>query len=255
MIFKRAVARLGAQDWLAIAIELAIVIIGVFIGIWVANWNQERSERNETRQTLLQLEPELDQLEAFSSSARHYYASAGHYAEVAFAGWRRDPKVSDADFVIAAYQASQILGFNNNGASWALVFGASDLRKIPDPQIRQTLTRLMTFDYSTINTRAMETRYRDHVREMIPDSIQQDIRKNCGDIIKRDGVTVVLPATCPIAIEPVLATRTAERLRADPSLERELSQHRSTVDVYLTRLELFDLLDRRLAERIKLLDR
>ncbi len=46
MIFKRAVARLGAQDWLAIAIELAIVIIGVFIGIWVANWNQERSERN-----------------------------------------------------------------------------------------------------------------------------------------------------------------------------------------------------------------
>ena len=48
---------------------------------------------------------------------------------------------------------------------------------------------------------------------------------------------------------------TAARLRADSSLERELNQHRSTVDVYLTRLELFDLLDRRLAERIKLLDR
>ena len=64
MIFKRAVARLRAQDWLAITIELAIVIIGVFIGIWVANWNQERLERNETRQTLLQLEPELAQLEA-----------------------------------------------------------------------------------------------------------------------------------------------------------------------------------------------
>ena len=255
MIFKRAVAKLRAQDWTAISIELGIVILGVFVGIWVANWNQERLQRAETRQMLLQLEPELAQLEAQTTSARHYYAIAGHYAEVALAGWHRDPTVSDVDFVIAAYQASQVIGFNNNGASWALVFGASDLRKIPDPQIRQTLTRLMTFDYSTISTRTVETPYRDHVREVIPDSIQQDIRKHCGDIIKRDGVTVVLPATCPIEVEPVLAARTAAALRADPSLERELGQHRSTVDVYLTRLELFDLLDRTLAERIKLLER
>ena len=255
MIFKRAVAKLRAQDWMAISIELAIVILGVFIGTWVANWNQERLQRNETRQMLLQLEPELAQLEAYSSSARRYYAISGHFADVALAGWHRDPKVSDADFVIAAYQASQVLGFNNNGASWALAFGASDLRKISDPQIRQTLTRLMTFDYSTINTSSVQTRYRDHVREVIPDSIQRDIRKHCGDIIKKDGVTVVLPATCPIAIDPTLVALAAAALRADPSLERELGQHRSTVDVYLTRLELFDLLDRRLADRIKLLDR
>jgi len=255
MIFKRTVAKLRAQDWVAITIELAIVIVGVFIGIWVANWNQDRLERNETRQTLLQLEPELAQLETYSTSARRYYAVSGHYAEIALAGWRRDPKFSDADFVIAAYQASQVLGFNNNGASWALVFGASDLRKIPDPKIRQTLTRLMTFDYGSINATAVQTRYRDHVREVISDSIQQVIRQHCGDIIKKDGVTVVLPATCPIAIDPALAARTAGALRAEPSLERELSQHRSIVSTYLTRLELFDLLDQTLAERIRLLDR
>ena len=37
MIFKRAIAKLRAQDWMAISIELVIVIVGVFIGIWVAN--------------------------------------------------------------------------------------------------------------------------------------------------------------------------------------------------------------------------
>jgi hypothetical protein len=37
-------------------------------------------------------------------------------------------------------------GFNNNGPSWALVFGADDLRNIDDRQIREPLTRLMTFD-------------------------------------------------------------------------------------------------------------
>ena len=35
MIHKRAIAKLSAQDWFAIAIELGIVIVGVFIGTWV----------------------------------------------------------------------------------------------------------------------------------------------------------------------------------------------------------------------------
>ncbi len=39
MIYKRVGARLRAQDWLAIVIELGIVVLGVFIGTWVANWN------------------------------------------------------------------------------------------------------------------------------------------------------------------------------------------------------------------------
>lgn len=32
MIFKRAVVRLRAQDWVAISIEVGIVIVGVFVG-------------------------------------------------------------------------------------------------------------------------------------------------------------------------------------------------------------------------------
>jgi len=250
MIFRRAVAKLRAQDWVAITIELAIVIVGVFVGIWVANWNQERLERNETRQMLLQLEPELAQLEAFSNSARHYYAVSGHYAEVALAGWHSDPKVSDADFVIAAYQASQVLGFNNNGASWALVFGANDLRNIPDPQARQVLTRLMTFDYSTIGLGAVQSRYRDHVREVIPDSIQQQIRKTCGDVIRAGGGTVVLPATCSIPIDRALVASTAADLRQDKTLVPLLGQHRSLVSAYLTNLGLFDEEEQALAVRI-----
>jgi hypothetical protein len=255
MIFKRAVAKLRAQDWTAISIELAIVILGVFIGTWVANWNQVRQGRNQTRQMLLQLQPELQQLEAFSTSARYYYSITGDYAEKALAGWRGDPTVSDADFVIAAYQASQVYGFNNNGASWALVFGAADLRNIPDAQARQALTRLMTFDYSNINLSAVQTRYRDNVRDIIPDSIQQRIRKECGDVISGPAGTVLLRATCPIQLDPVLAASTAADLRRDPSLKRQLGQHRSAVSAFLTNLALFDAQADILVDRIKKLDR
>ncbi len=33
MIYKRVAARLRAQDWVAITIELAIVAVGMFIGM------------------------------------------------------------------------------------------------------------------------------------------------------------------------------------------------------------------------------
>lgn len=255
MIFKRAVAKLRAQDWTAIGIELLIVILGVFIGTWVANWNQQRQAARDTRQMLVQLRPELQQLEAFSASAHRYYAITGRYADTALAGWSGDPAVSDAQFVIAAYQASQVYGFNNNGASWALVFGANDLRNIPDAEARQALTRLMTFDYSTINIGSVQTEYRNRVREVISDSIQRKVRDSCGDIIDGGAGTVVLRSTCPIAIEPKLAASTAADLRRDHTLRQLLGQHRSVVSAFLANLELFDGQERILTQRIHSLDR
>ena len=81
MIFKRAVARLRAQEWVAISIELAIVIIGVFIGIQAANWNQERTEKRETAQLLLELRPALRSFTDFFDTAKDYYATSRAYSE------------------------------------------------------------------------------------------------------------------------------------------------------------------------------
>jgi hypothetical protein len=240
MIFKRAVAKLRAQDWMAISIELVIVIVGVFIGIWVANWNQERVKKQETRQMLVQLKPELLGLRELSSSTRKYYAVTGRYADTAFAGWDRNPDVSDEEFVIAAYEASQIIGFNNNGASWALVFGANDLRNIDDPKVRGPLTRLMTFEYSYLNYSAVFSRYRDEVREVIPDDIQQQIRTACGDKMQADRRSFALTEPCGIHLPPDEAASAAASLRQHTELPRLLRLHRSTVAAYNSNLDLFD---------------
>jgi len=50
-------ARLQAQDWVAITIELTIVVVGVFIGTQVSNWGTGRIERAETERMLCQLHP------------------------------------------------------------------------------------------------------------------------------------------------------------------------------------------------------
>lgn len=247
-------ARLQAQDWVAITIELAIVVVGVFIGTWVANWNQERIERRETRQLLIQLKPELVALRLFSENTRAYYGVTRKYARTAFAGWNDDSRISDHDFVVAAYQASQIYGFGNNGQTWSMIFGGDALRRITDPDIRTPLTQLMSFDYQTLNYSAVASPYRDDVRKVIPDSIQQSIRRNCGDRIGTDSRIVSLPGTCTIPITADEAGQAARDLRSHPELVHELALHQSAISTYETNLDQFDRPRQRLYERISLLE-
>ena len=193
MIFKRFAANLRAQNWFAISIELGIVILGVFIGTWVANWNQERAEQRDTKALLIQLKPEMAAQKRAINATQKYFATTQGYARTAFAGWRGDPSVSDSDFVIAAYQASQAAGLDSNGQSWTTIFGGEQLRRIDDPAIRAPLQRLMTFEYSILSYRMMLTRYRDDVRLVIPDEVQQLIRKSCDDKLDSSGLTLTLP--------------------------------------------------------------
>ena len=255
MILRRLTANLKTQNWTAITIDFLIVVIGVFLGIQASNWNQSRLEKRETRQMLLQLKPELQGLQKISMSAHRYYAETAHYADVAFAGWNGDPRVSDEQFVIGAYQASQIYGgFNTNGASWALVFGANDLRNIDDRQIREPLTRLMTFDYGLLNLSAQTSRYREEVRQLIPDDIQQKIRATCGDRIQSDGRSTALVVPCPLRLAPTRAAAAAAELRQHPELIRLLRLHRTVAAAYLMTLDLFDGQEKLLMNRISTLE-
>ena len=96
---------------------------------------------------LTKLVPELESQLDFFDSARRYFAITRRYADQAFAGWNGDPKVSDEQFVIAAYQASQIYGISINPASWSITFGGEQLRNIQDREVRRTMEVVMTVDY------------------------------------------------------------------------------------------------------------
>ena len=219
MIYKRTVAKLRAQDWSAIFIELAIVVVGVFIGTLVANWNQGRLESAETARRLEQLKPEVKRIQARAAFVRNYYTITRRYADIAFAGWTGDPKVSDNDFVIAAYQASQIKAMSTTTESWANVLGADQMRDIDDPAIREPLMRLMTFPAENLGLSRVMSKYRDEVRSIISDDAQAKIRKQCGDYFQRPGdLDLALHTACPVKLDPVVAARTADELRDNNGL-------------------------------------
>jgi hypothetical protein len=41
MILRRTMEHLRRQDWVAVAIEFVIVVLGVFVATQVSNWNEE----------------------------------------------------------------------------------------------------------------------------------------------------------------------------------------------------------------------
>jgi hypothetical protein len=77
MILRRLSQSLKEQNWTAICIEFVLLVLGVFLGIQVANWNDERQERIEERQSLGLLLSEVEQNLAYAqyvidnAQARH----------------------------------------------------------------------------------------------------------------------------------------------------------------------------------------
>ncbi len=230
MILRRLTAHLRAQNWTGVAIELAIVMVGVFIGIQAANWNQARQERNETKMLLSQLQVELGDFTNLLDGIDDYYATTGRFAKIAEDGWRRNPQITDREFVIAAYQASQVTAASNNAAVWAQIFGAEELRNIEDLEIRRKLAGVMTFDNSLVNLAAVATPYREQVRKVIPDILQNAIRNRCGDrLVPGPAPTFQLPATCEVRLPEAETRVAAEALRAQSELQAELRWHQAAV--------------------------
>ena len=255
MILRRLTTNLRAQNWTAITIEFLIVVIGVFVGVQASNWNQARLERRETEHLLKRIEPQIDQILVFAASAREYYGTTRRFADIAFAGWSGDPKVDDNEFVIAAYQASQVYGFGAS-QSWSAVFGADQLRNIDDDRLRIPLARLMTFDTGRLNAESVFSRYRDDVRLLIPDPVQQAIRKSCGDRLRAgDFADIGLPPSCPLELNPTLAKHIAADLRNHSELPRELRLHLSMVSVYFNYLSQYEGEARLVRDRLSSLNR
>ena len=233
MIFKRAAAKLGAQDWLAIVIELAIVILGVFIGTWVANWNAERADKAQVERLITQLQPKLRELQGLDADDQAYYGVVRGYAKAAKAGWARDPAVNDRDFLVAAFQATEISAFNTNPFYDGSLLGVEEVRKVDDAETRERLMTLISYRSGFLDLFDEGSAYREQVRSIIPDDIQQRILADCGDKQAAQGRHFWLPKTCATTIDAEIADQAATGLRARPELVQALTSHLAHINRHL----------------------
>src|SRR5512136_2814715 len=52
MLMRRLVDKMGPHNWLAVALDLAIVVVGIMLGLQVNSWNEDRLQRIAFREAV-----------------------------------------------------------------------------------------------------------------------------------------------------------------------------------------------------------
>nr|WP_298931336.1 hypothetical protein [uncultured Erythrobacter sp.] len=237
MILRRITQHVREQNWTAIGIDFVIVVAGVFLGIQLGNWNEARAVRAETNRTLELLIPANQVLEANAADFQTYYATTKAYGETALRAWEDQDAVSDSDFLVAAYQASQIMAGTSELEVFAELIGADYVRNIDDDDLQRRVQNFIINPSNLSRMDDIDTPYRQNVRRVIPFAIQEEIRTECGD--QRDDIlkAVRLPAECSIDLPAERARIAAETLRARTDLRDDLQWHMASIQSVLADLD------------------
>ena len=235
MLLRRITQHVKDQNWFAVALDFIIVVAGVVIGIQVANWNDNRAARAETDRTLEILVPNIEDFERQAEPFKAYYSVTKAYGETALSGWANDEAVSDSAFLIAAYQASQIMGSTAEAGIYADLIGAENIRNIPDLELQRRLQIYFGAPSNLTRREDVDTPYRQNVRRVIPFEIQEKIRAECGD--QRDDHMYMLPIECEIDVSAELARAAAAELRTRTDLRDDLQWHMASTQAVLFDLE------------------
>lgn len=241
MIYKRVAARLRAQDWVAITIELTIVVVGVFLGTQANNWNQTRIDRATASQYRREIIDDLKSNETDMESRQAYYGAVRTHAISALAAIE-DPSGKTAEpFLIDAYQASQVWLRPLVRTGYEEMTGAGLTGGIGDREERSRLTNYYTqirqFDVTALGT----TSYRERLRRVMPYLIQLAVQRRCGDrVITLPGGSQIaaLPDTCTLGLDPAVVALGVSRLKK-AELGEDLTRHIADLDQKLAGFERF----------------
>jgi hypothetical protein len=97
MIFRHVREHVAHHNWFAVAIDLAIVVIGVFLGTQANNWNQARLEGEQAREYRAMLIGDLDANLADMAMRKRYYQWVRSEGLATLAALKRPPASSESD--------------------------------------------------------------------------------------------------------------------------------------------------------------
>ena len=257
MVVRRIREHVATHNWFAVGIDVAIVVLGVFLGTQVNNWNEARLESDRAEQYRARLITELDFDARQYAVQAAYYRQAKEYGLQALAALKERQRLTDRDFVIAAYQLTQ----TDTTQAKTGVFDEMVANGLVDHLGGDEIQQMASDFYLSVEVaqRSNEATYpyRTLLREAMPYDIQARIRRDCGDrnVFYRGrivGVRVVVP--CPMTIAPAEAAEAAAAVRAMPDVHRQMTRYISSIDEKLDNLEFAqgqaaDFRDRLIAEQ------
>lgn len=219
MLLRRVIEHVKDQNWFAVGIDFAIVVIGVFVGIQVSNWNESMSMKARETELLVELESEIERAVILTEQ------KAEAISDVVAAG-RRSLEFLQGEqactsecwpILLDLYHASQWQLIDVNRSTY------DEMRRQGLPRSRAVIDAVEGYlsQNRTLSVTNLLPDYRIRVRQLIPVEAQGYYWKNCYTLA--DGAeTYVLD--CPPGISDALATTTVETIRATPEIKLYLTE-------------------------------
>jgi len=69
MILNRLAEAFWKQDWIAVLLEVLIVVVGIFVGLQVNDWNEDRKPKHEE---IVYLERIIEDFDLDTGDQREY---------------------------------------------------------------------------------------------------------------------------------------------------------------------------------------
>ncbi len=240
MVIRRIREHVASHNWFAVAIDLAIVVIGVFLGTQVSNWNQARNDRADAAAYREQIIANIRVNEADTVARIAYYRQVRAHAVAALGALRQPDEPPSEPFLIDAYQASQVWLRPFEQTAYEELISSGLARQVGDTATRAALSAYYVSARGFDNSALSMTAYRDRLRRIMDFDVQERIRARCDDIVRElpeGSVGISLPTNCNLGLDPAMAARAAAELRSAPELKQDLTRHIGDLD---QKLALFD---------------
>ena len=244
MILRRLALRFHQQDWVAIGIELVVVVLGVFIGLQASNWNEELGTAAKARVFTARLKADL------LAEAWGYEMQIGYYGDVAAHGRRtldaltgRVP-LTDEELLIAAYRATQYNTNIRRRATYDELTSRGEIGLIADDALRDLAQRVYTSPmFDDIDGEGKNSRYRQWFRLNLPHDVQEAVSSACGDHVvpagDYAGIDKTIDYPCSTGLPAASIATAVAILRDDPEAIRLLRLRVADVGTSLFNLTIY----------------
>jgi hypothetical protein len=140
-MLRRFSSRLRQQDWLAVVLDLGIVVLGVFLGLEAANWNQARQDRAEEKryyaQIVVDLQRDVDKLRSAQRLSFKYDRAAETVLVALNDGI---PRAADpSDFAIAIDHAGFLYIPSPSRRTYDELISTGNLRLLREAQTKDAI--------------------------------------------------------------------------------------------------------------------
>ena len=228
MIPRRIREHVGSHNWFAVAVDFVIVVIGVFVGIQASNWNQARVERQQAREYRSMLQADLDTNLASLATRTRYYNWVRSEALATLAGLDRPSGSLDEQFLVHAYQATQIQPWALKRNTYDEILSVGAMASLGDPLLRDKIANYYVTSEVTGTNISVVPPYREIVRRIMPYPVQQAIRARCNERIvqnSRGAVNIILPkGTCRLSLDPATVRQAVVQVHDWPGLALDLNR-------------------------------